>query len=187
MTEVMAGAYHRAHGLDVVGLRYFTVYGPRQRPDMGLAKFIEATAEGRRLSIYGDGRQLRDFTYVGDVVAATIASAERGGPGSIYNIASSDPRPLLEVLDELGRSLGPSSRSNSRPPSWAMCGTPGPRRACAQAELGFAPGDEPGRRGRGSGRRGQPPARGLAVRDRWRASSPRSEATTTATRSALTP
>jgi len=105
MTEVMAGAYQRAHGLAVVGLRYFTVYGPRQRPDMGIARFIEAAVEGRRLPVYGDGRQLRDFTYVGDVVDATVAAAQRGPSGAVYNVASSNPRPLLEVLDELGEAL----------------------------------------------------------------------------------
>ena len=65
-----------SHGLDAVGLRYFTVYGPRQRPDMGFARFIEAALRGEELPLFGDGRQLRDFTYVGDVVARTIAAAE---------------------------------------------------------------------------------------------------------------
>ncbi len=106
MTEVLSGAYAQARGLEAVGLRYFTVYGPRQRPDMALARFIEAAVDGRELSIYGDGRQLRDFTYVHDVVAATIAAAERGRAGALYNIASSRPLPLLEVLDELSRALG---------------------------------------------------------------------------------
>lgn len=106
MAELMAGAYHRAHGVPVIGLRYFSVYGPRQRPDMGLARFIDAAVDGRRLSIYGDGRQLRDFTYVGDVVRATVAAAQRGRDGAIYNVASSNPRPLLEVLDVLGQVLG---------------------------------------------------------------------------------
>lgn len=139
MTEVMAGAYRRAHGLDVVGLRYFTVYGPRQRPDMGLARFIEAAVEGRHLSIYGDGRQLRDYTYVGDVVDATVAAAERGGQGSIYNIASSDPRPLLEVLDELGTVVGhelllefEGAKLGDVRDTWASTSR-------AQTELGFAP------------------------------------------------
>jgi UDP-glucose 4-epimerase len=108
MTEVMVGAYAAAHGLEAVGLRYFTVYGPRQRPDMGLARFIEAAVTGRSVSVYGDGRQLRDFTYVGDVVDATIAAAHRGAPGAVYNIASSHPRELLAVLDELGGVLGQS-------------------------------------------------------------------------------
>jgi UDP-glucuronate 4-epimerase len=106
MTEVMVGAYAAAHGLEAVGLRYFTVYGPRQRPDMGLARFIEATVAGRSVSVYGDGRQLRDFTYVADVVAATVAAARRGAAGAVYNIASSSPRELLAVLHELGEVLG---------------------------------------------------------------------------------
>jgi UDP-glucose 4-epimerase len=106
MTEVMVNAYAAAHGLEAIGLRYFTVYGPRQRPDMGLARFIEAAVSGRALSIYGDGRQLRDFTYVGDAVAATVAAARVGEPGAIYNVASSNPLELLAVLGELSDVIG---------------------------------------------------------------------------------
>jgi UDP-glucuronate 4-epimerase len=106
MTEVMAGAYAAAHGLKTIGLRYFTVYGPRQRPDMGISKFIEAAVAGRPITVYGDGRQLRDFTYVDDVVEATVLAARHGHAGSVYNVASSNPQPLLTVLDHLGEVLG---------------------------------------------------------------------------------
>ncbi len=106
MTEAMAGAYAASHGLEVVGMRYFTVYGPRQRPDMGVSRFIEAASEGREISVYGDGRQLRDFTYVGDIVAASVAAAKRGGSGAIYNVASGRPLPLLAVLRTLGEVMG---------------------------------------------------------------------------------
>jgi UDP-glucuronate 4-epimerase len=105
MTETMAGAYRAAQGLETVGLRYFTVYGPRQRPDMGLARFIEAAVAGRDIPVFGDGRQLRDFTYVGDIAAATVAAADRGEPGGVYNIASGNPLPLLDVLAALGEVL----------------------------------------------------------------------------------
>jgi UDP-glucuronate 4-epimerase len=105
MTEMLSGAYARSYEVETVGLRYFTVYGPRQRPDMALARFIEATLAGREVAIFGDGRQLRDFTYVGDVVTATLAAAERGRPGAVYNVASSRALPLLEVLDVLGEAL----------------------------------------------------------------------------------
>jgi UDP-glucuronate 4-epimerase len=101
MTELLAGAYASAFGLDAVGLRYFTVYGPRQRPDMGLARFIEAAVAGDPLRVFGDGRQLRDMTYVGDAVAATVAAAGRGRAGAVYNVASCTPRSLLEILGEL--------------------------------------------------------------------------------------
>ncbi|MFI5009049.1 MAG: NAD-dependent epimerase/dehydratase family protein [Solirubrobacterales bacterium] len=105
MTEMLSGAYTRSYDVETVGLRYFTVYGPRQRPDMALARFIEATLAGREVRIFGDGRQLRDFTYVGDVVAATVAAAERGRAGTVYNVASSRALPLLDVLEVLGKAL----------------------------------------------------------------------------------
>jgi nucleoside-diphosphate-sugar epimerase len=71
-----------------------------------LSRFIEAAVAGADIPIFGDGRQLRDFTYVGDIVSATIAAAERGRPGTVYNVASSRPKPLVDVLDVLGEILG---------------------------------------------------------------------------------
>jgi len=137
MTEMLSGAYTRAYDVETVGLRYFTVYGPRQRPDMALARFIEATLAGREIAIFGDGRQLRDFTYVGDVVAATLAAAERGRPGSVYNVASSRAMPLLEVLEMLGKALNRELRlvfEQAKPgdvrDTWA-------RTDLASRELGF--------------------------------------------------
>lgn len=106
MTEVLAGAYASSYGLDAVGLRYFTVYGPRQRPDMGLARFIEAAVANQAIPIYGDGRQRRDMTYVGDVIEATLAAAEHGRAGSVYNIASGTQRALLDILEVLGDAIG---------------------------------------------------------------------------------
>jgi len=99
--EAVAGAYWRSHGVEVVGLRYFTVYGPRQRPDMAIARFIAMGERGEEIPVFGDGRQLRDFTYVGDIVAGTLLAAERGRPGAVYNIASGDPHPLVDVLGHL--------------------------------------------------------------------------------------
>lgn len=106
MGEVMAGAYAAERGLDAVGLRYFTVYGPRQRPDMGISRFIEDAVAGQPLRVYGDGRQLRDFTYVEDAVAATVAAARSGERGAVYNIASNHPYELLAVLELLGEVMG---------------------------------------------------------------------------------
>jgi nucleoside-diphosphate-sugar epimerase len=105
MTEVLAGAYASSYGLEAVGLRYFTVYGPRQRPDMGLSRFIEALVDGSAIPLYGDGLQRRDMTYVADVVEATLAAGERGRPGAIYNIASGAPHALLDILGVLGEVL----------------------------------------------------------------------------------
>jgi UDP-glucuronate 4-epimerase len=110
MTEVLAGAYAASLGLEAVGLRYFTVYGPRQRPDMGLSRFIEAASAGEPIRVFGDGLQLRDMTYVGDAVAATLAAAERGRTGGLYNVASCAPRSLLDILRELESALGSELR-----------------------------------------------------------------------------
>ncbi|HST56588.1 MAG TPA: NAD-dependent epimerase/dehydratase family protein [Solirubrobacteraceae bacterium] len=137
MTEMLSGAYARSFAVDAVGLRYFTVYGPRQRPDMALARFIEASVRREPISIFGDGRQLRDFTYVGDVVTATLAAAEHGRAGSVYNVASSRCRPLLEVLDELATAVGhelslafEATKAGDVRDTWASTGL-------ARRELGF--------------------------------------------------
>jgi UDP-glucuronate 4-epimerase len=139
MTETMAGAYARAHGLHAVGLRYFTVYGPRQRPDMGLARFIEWAVAGEEVAVYGDGRQLRDFTYIEDVVAAALLAAERGRAGRAYNVASGRPFPLLDVLRELGDTMGTELRLRFE---GAKLGDVRDTHASierARAELGYAP------------------------------------------------
>jgi UDP-glucuronate 4-epimerase len=106
LVEALAGAYAASYGLWAQGMRYFTVYGPRQRPDMGLSRFISAALAGEELKIYGDGLQRRDMTYVGDVVEATIAAANPElKSGGVYNVASDSPRTLLEILEELQEVL----------------------------------------------------------------------------------
>ena len=106
MIEALANAFVTSAGLDAVGIRYFSVYGPRQRPDMAVAKFIEALVEGRPLPVFGDGQQRRDMTYVGDAVRATITAAEFGQPGHIYNVASGAPTALLAILEQLAEVTG---------------------------------------------------------------------------------
>jgi nucleoside-diphosphate-sugar epimerase len=105
--EHLARAMERSFGLDVVVLRYFSVYGPRQRPDMAFTRIAMCLAEGRPFELFGDGLQSRSFTYVGDVVAATIAAMERGR--GIYNVGGGEEVTMLEtfaLLEEVsGRQL----------------------------------------------------------------------------------
>src|SRR5207245_2999795 len=75
--EQLCYLYHANFGVPTVSLRYFTVYGPRQRPDMGFHKFLRASIRGEPITVYGDGEQTRDFTFVHDAVTATIAAAVR--------------------------------------------------------------------------------------------------------------
>jgi UDP-glucuronate 4-epimerase len=114
--ELVAARLARRHGLELVTLRYFTVYGPRQRPDMAFARFVRAALEGGDMPLLGDGRQTRDFTYVGDAAEATALALERARPGSVYNIAGGRPVALADALDLLGAALGREPELSERPP-----------------------------------------------------------------------
>jgi nucleoside-diphosphate-sugar epimerase len=98
ITEQLASAFWRSRGVPSVGLRYFTVYGPRQRPDMAFSRFLSRALSDQPLTVHGDGRQVREFTYVADVVRATVAAAERGERGSVYNVGGGEPVALLAVI-----------------------------------------------------------------------------------------
>ena len=104
--EQLCYLYHVNHGLPTVSLRYFTVYGPRQRPDMAFHKFLRATALGEPITVYGDGEQTRDFTFVHDAVSATIAAATRGVPPRVYNVGGGSRVTVHQVLDMIGRVTG---------------------------------------------------------------------------------
>lgn len=100
--EHLAGAYVRTQGLPVVILRYFTVYGPRQRPDMAFHRFIDAALTGGDIAVYGDGEQIRDFTFVSDAVDATVAAGTRDVPiGTVLNVCGGEPVTVNAVLDAL--------------------------------------------------------------------------------------
>ena len=105
--EHLARAYGENWGLPVVLLRYFTVYGPGQRPDMGMHRFIAAAARGEPVTVYGDGQQVRDFTYVSDAVAATMAAAMVDvPPASVLNVAGGSSSTVNEVVGLVGECMG---------------------------------------------------------------------------------
>ena len=96
--EHLCRLYTTEHGLPTISLRYFTVFGPRQRPDMAFHKFIRAILTGDPITVYGDGEQSRDFTYVGDIVAANLAAMHHGHPGAWYNLGGGTRVTVNEVL-----------------------------------------------------------------------------------------
>ena len=109
--EQYCAAFTEVYGVQTVRLRYFNVFGPRQTPDSPYAAviplFMQALAEGERPVVNGDGRQSRDFTYVGDVVRANLLAAEAAkASGKVYNVAGGRRITLLELLEELGRIMG---------------------------------------------------------------------------------
>jgi len=97
--EQLASAYAEGTGLDYIGMRYFTVYGPRQRPDMAAERIATALARGGRFEVYGNGEQSRDVTYVDDAVTATIAVMEAGRTGSLYNVGGGSETSLREMIE----------------------------------------------------------------------------------------
>ena len=112
--EQLCYLYYVNHGVPTTALRYFTVYGPRQRPDMAFHRFIRASLDGQPITLYGDGEQTRDFTYVADAVAATIAAGERGVPGRAYNVGGGSRVSMNQVIDIIGRVAGTSAGGPAR-------------------------------------------------------------------------
>lgn len=96
--EHLCSLYHRNYEIPTISLRFFTVYGPGQRPDMAFHKFFKSIAEDRPLTVYGDGRQTRDFTYVKDVVEACISSMDKGDNGETYNIGGGSRKFLNDLI-----------------------------------------------------------------------------------------
>jgi UDP-glucuronate 4-epimerase len=105
--EHLCGLYAANWGVPTVSLRYFTVYGPRQRPDMGMNRFIEAVLADQPVPLFGDGEQVRDFTYVGDIVAANMAASTADlAPGTVMNVAGGGSISVNGLLELLGSIAG---------------------------------------------------------------------------------
>lgn len=112
--EHLCRLYYQNYGVPVVSLRYFTVYGPYQREDMAFHRFIKSILENRPISVYGDGKQTRDFTYIDDVVQANIRALEKGIPGEVYNVGSQRPIELVSVIQMIGEIVGCDPRIEYR-------------------------------------------------------------------------
>lgn len=104
--EQLCYLYFANYKVPTVALRYFTVYGPRQRPDMGFHRFIRAVLTNQPITLYGDGEQTRDFTFIKDIVAATMAAGDHGRPGAVYNIGGGSRVSINQVLEMIGRITG---------------------------------------------------------------------------------
>ncbi|HEU4937681.1 MAG TPA: NAD-dependent epimerase/dehydratase family protein [Vicinamibacterales bacterium] len=137
--EQLCYLYHVNHGVPASSLRYFTVYGPRQRPDMGFHRFLTAAIAGAPITLYGDGEQTRDFTFVHDAVAATVAAGERGVPGRAYNIGGGSRVSIKHVLDIIGRVSGRTLDVRREPAQKGDMRDTFADTSRARADLGFVP------------------------------------------------
>jgi UDP-glucuronate 4-epimerase len=104
--ELICHTYHHLYGMSITCLRYFTVYGPRQRPDLAIHKFARLIEEGKPISIYGDGTMSRDFTYIDDIIDGTVAAMEQCFGFNIYNLGESSPITVNELVVEIEKALG---------------------------------------------------------------------------------
>jgi len=137
--EQLCYLYFVNEGVPTVSLRYFTVYGPRQRPDMGFHKFLRATLLDQPITVYGDGEQTRDFTFVHDAVAANVAAAIRGIPGRVYNIGGGSRVSINEVLHMIARVSGRRPKTIVDPAQKGDMRHTYADTSLAHADLGFAP------------------------------------------------
>jgi UDP-glucose 4-epimerase len=137
--EQLCHLYHVNHGVPATSLRYFTVYGPRQRPDMAFHRFLRAAIDERPMTLYGDGEQTRDFTFVSDAVAATIAAGERGVTGRAYNVGGGSRVSMNQVIDIIGRVSGKRLDVRREPAQKGDMRDTYADTALARRDLGFAP------------------------------------------------
>jgi len=137
--EQLCHLYTVNHGVPTASMRYFTVYGPRQRPDMGFHRFIRAALIGEPIALYGDGEQTRDFTFVADAVAATIAAGSQGRPGAVYNIGGGSRVSINGVLDLIGRITGRTLDIRREPAQKGDMRDTFADTARAQADLAWTP------------------------------------------------
>ena len=135
--EQLAHAIGRGRRLDAVVLRYFTVYGPRQRPDMAFARIVDALASGTSFELYGDGRQSRAFTFVGDAVRATVTAMERADRGTVYNVGGGSEATMREAIASLERVAGSELELVVRPRAEGDVRRTAPDTSRAERDLGW--------------------------------------------------
>ena len=137
--EHLCQLYWANHRVPTTSVRYFTVYGPRQRPDMAFNRFITAALSNQPITIYGDGSQTRDFTFVSDAVAATIAAGDRGVPGRAYNVGGGSRVSVQHVLDILERLTGHPLKISRESAQKGDVRDTFADTSLARTDLGFAP------------------------------------------------
>jgi UDP-glucuronate 4-epimerase len=139
--ELLCSTYRDVYGLGITSLRFFTVYGPRQRPDMAIHKFTRLLAAGQPITVFGDGTSARDYTYIDDIIAGTVAACRAVQPGAlaVYNLGESETTTLRRLVELVAGALGVTPRVEQAPPqpgdvplTWADVGR-------ARRDLGYDP------------------------------------------------
>jgi len=114
--ELICHTYHSLYDISIMCLRFFTVYGPRQRPDLAIHKFSRLIEQGKSIPVYGDGTMMRDFTYINDIINGVIASMRNCTGFNIYNLGESRPIAVNDLIDKMEKALGKKAMKEYLPP-----------------------------------------------------------------------
>ena len=114
--EALGHVYHHVYGLDVVMLRFFTVYGPRQRPDLAIHKFVRLISTGAPIPVFGDGSAARDYTYIADILEGVLACTRQEFGFEVFNLGESETVSLDRLIELLEGALGKKAVINRQPP-----------------------------------------------------------------------
>jgi UDP-glucuronate 4-epimerase len=137
--EALGHVYHHVHGMDVVMLRFFTVYGPRQRPDLAVHKFAHLISRGKPIPVFGDGSSARDYTYVTDTVDGVIACTQKEFGYEIFNLGESETVKLSYLIELLEKALGQKALLDRQPPQSGDVPITCANIDKARAKLGYHP------------------------------------------------
>jgi UDP-glucuronate 4-epimerase len=114
--ELICHTYHHLYGINITCLRIFTVYGPRQRPDLAIHKFAKLIEQGKPIPVYGDGTMMRDFTYIGDIIDGVVAAMQNCVGFNIYNLGESRPMTVNDLITKIEEALGRKAAKRYLPP-----------------------------------------------------------------------
>lgn len=137
--ELLAHTYHHLFEMDVTCLRFFTVYGPRQRPDLAIHKFVRLIESGQPIPVFGDGSMRRDFTYIDDIIAGVTAAIDRCSGYRIYNLGESRPVALCDLIGAIERALGQKAKIDRQPQPPGDVDQTHADVSRARADLGYEP------------------------------------------------
>ncbi len=113
--ELICHTYHKLYDISMTCLRFFTVYGPRQRPDLAIHKFAKLIEQGQPIPVFGDGSMMRDFTFIDDIIAGIVAAIDKCDGYNIYNLGESEPIKLCDLIEEIEKALGKKAIKNVLP------------------------------------------------------------------------
>jgi len=114
--ELICHTYHHLYDIDITCLRFFTVYGPRQRPDLAIHKFAKLIEQAKPIPVYGDGTMMRDFTYIDDIINGTVAAIQKCDGFNIYNLGESRPITVNDLIAQIEKALGKKAVRQYLPP-----------------------------------------------------------------------